>query len=283
MANSYPAFGAIKFNRVHFNCNLLKINDIRVNKSGFMPTTPSPKDASPKRKKRRPTGARKHVTVTPEAHQLLEKQAEMLAVTAVEYASAAILYFAERGLDPLANREREGIIMQRRLGEVEQLIVSLGNRLFGWLTQHEKTLHKDLFGFLRGHEKALFAYLQEQEQNVHEHLNDQEEYLLHPLLKELMVTNVEALYGRRLGEQILLKVLGRELTEYPAKHKEFNERRDNDARAKQDKFFDTLFKTGTPLAPVPPPTPLPAKAQPAPKPAANASQSPVADEPEMKF
>ncbi|MBO0360735.1 hypothetical protein J0X19_22430 [Hymenobacter sp. BT186] len=210
------------------------------------------------------TGERTTIAVEPGVRKLLATAAKETKHTHMEYASAAIRYFAERGLDPVVNNEREGAVIQKRIGDVEQLVVSLGNRLFGWLTQHEKNLNKDLFGFLRSHEKALFDYLQVQEQNVHEHLNDQEQYLLHPIIRELMLTNVEALYGRRLGEQIILKVLGREQTEYPAKHKEFNERRDNDARNKQDRFFDALFKTGTPLSTIPQPTPLPVKAHPAP-------------------
>ncbi|MCR5890340.1 hypothetical protein LRS06_21675 [Hymenobacter sp. J193] len=232
-------------------------------------------DAAKKAKKRRTSGGRRHITVSVEAHRLLLESAAEFGVTAAEYGSSCIRYFAERGLDPMKNQEREGIAIQRRLGEVEELVVKLGNRLFGWLTQHEKNvnrsaeyLHRDLFGFLRGHEKSLFSYLETQASHVHEHLSDQEELFLLPLMRELLLTNVEALYGRRLGEQIMLKVLGRDLSEYPSKHQEFNQRRDADMKQRLDAFISKLIpplpagKNAPPLTPVPERPNLTGKADP---------------------
>ncbi|MBG8556298.1 hypothetical protein [Hymenobacter guriensis] len=239
--------------------------------------TPNTVDSPPdhQKRKRRLSSARKQVYLTHEAHGLMVPAATALGVTASEYASAAITYFAQRGLDPVKNQEREGIAIQRRLGEVEELVVKLGNRLFGWLTQHEKNvnrsaeyLHRGLFGFLRGHEKSLFSYLETQGNHVHEHLSDQEELFLLPLMRELLLTNVEALYGRRLGEQIMLKVLGRDLAEYPSKHQEFNQRRDADMKQRLDAFISKLLpplppgKTAPPLTPVPERPHLTGKADP---------------------
>lgn len=208
-------------------------------------------------KKKAKAAPKTAVAIDQLTHRQLSKSAKELGISNAEYASAAISYFTERGLDPVANREREGIVLQHKIAELERVVNNLGNRLFGWLTQHEKNLNQDLFGFLRGHEKTLFAYLQAQDRNVHEHLSDQEEMFLMPLMRELMWTNVEALYSRRLGEQIILKILGRELTEYPAKHQEFNERRDVDARKKLDAFVENLAPAPQPLASQPPPTPVP--------------------------
>ena len=222
-----------------------------------MPDQPVKKGSLSKPKKRRETGARRHATLTPEAHRMLLDSSDSLGVTACEYASAAVRYFAERGLDPMKNQEREGIVIQNKITELEKVVNTLGNRLFGWLTQHEKNLNKDLFGFLRGHEKTLFDYLQAQERNVHEHLSDQEETFLMPLMRELILTNVEALYSRRLGEQIILKVLGRELGEYPTKHKEFNERRDADAKKKLEAFVVNMAPVTQQVPAQLPATPVP--------------------------
>ncbi|WP_139926437.1 hypothetical protein [Hymenobacter sp. DG01] len=225
-------------------------------------------------KKKAKAAPKTAVAIDQLTHRQLTKAAKELSISNADYASAAISYFTERGLDPLANREREGIVIQNKITELERVVNTLGNRLFGWLTQHEKNLNKDLFGFLRGHEKTLFAYLQAQDKNVHEHLADQEEMFLMPLMRELMITNVEALYSRRLGEQIILKVLGRELAEYPAKHKEFNERRDVDARKKLDAFIESLAPVTQPLATIPQPTPVPQRpASPAESPVSSAATS----------
>lgn len=208
-------------------------------------------------KKKAKAAPKTAVAIDQLTHRQLTKAAKELSISNADYASAAISYFTERGLDPLANREREGIVIQNKITELEKVVNTLGNRLFGWLTQHEKNLNKDLFGFLRGHEKTLFDYLQAQERNVHEHLSDQEETFLMPLMRELIVTNVEALYSRRLGEQIILKVLGRELGEYPAKHKEFNERRDADAKKKLDAFVVNMAPVTQQVPAQLPATPVP--------------------------
>lgn len=239
----------------------------------------------PGRPAKKSTGATSQpvVRLEQQAFQALNNSAEALGLTNSTYASAAISYFAERGLNPVSDREREGMVIQAKIdahqATTEKMITSLGNRLFGWLTQHEKNLNSDLFGFLRGHEKALFSYLEVQDKYVHEHLADQEEMFLLPLMRELLITNVEALFSRRLGEQIILKVLGRELSEYPAKHKEFNQKRDVDAKKRLDDFVESLSPAPQPAAAKPQPTPIPERPTP-PAPAPKAAAEP---EPEMKF
>lgn len=220
------------------------------------------------------------MAVEPGIRKLLATAAKETKHTHMEYASAAIRYFAERGLDPVTNHEREGVVIQKRIGEVEQLVVNLGNRLFGWLTQHEKNLNKDLFGFLRNHETVLFDYLQLQERNVHEHLADQEEMFLLPLMRELILTNVEALYGRRLGEQVMLKLMGLNVKEeYPTRHKEFNVRRDGDVNKRVEGFIESLSPTPQPLTSKPQPTPVPQRT----KAPTETPPSPAAESPTMTF
>lgn len=191
--------------------------------------------------------------LTHEAHALMVPAADALGLTASEYASAAVTYFAQRGLDPVKNQEREGIVIQDKISELERVVNSLGNRLFGWLTQHEK----NTAGFLKGHEKTLFTYLQAMDQNIHEHLSGQEESLLLPMFQELVLNNIEALYGRRLGEQIMLKVLGRDLKEYPAKHREFNEKRDLDVTKRWNELIEKVVPTVGPSPISAQPTPWP--------------------------
>ncbi|MBW3127707.1 hypothetical protein [Hymenobacter profundi] len=213
-----------------------------------------------KKRKRCASSARRQVYLAYEAHAMLLPAAERAEITASEYASAAVSFFAERGLNPVTDREREGLVIQAKIHDLEKVVATLSNRLFGWLTQHEMNLNRDLFGYLRGHEKTLFSYLQQQEQNVHEHLSDQEEMFLMPLIQEAMLTNVEALYGRRLGEQLMLTALNR-ADEFPAKHREFNSRRDEDVKKKVDQFVTNLVPPLRPEPSLPPLTAIPNRAE----------------------
>ncbi|MCB2380477.1 hypothetical protein LGH70_22985 [Hymenobacter sp. BT635] len=195
-------------------------------------------------------------------HAQLTAATTNMGVTNAEYATAAIDYFTQRGINPLQEVQRDGMILQGKIHDLEKVVTALGNRVFGWLTQHEKNMS----GYLRGHERTLFGYLQGMESNVHEHLSGQEELFFQPMLRELFLNNVEALYGRRLGEQIMLKVLGRELAEYPDKHREFNVKRDAEVQAKWNKFVEKLLPTLAPPQATPQPTPWPERPKPAAKP-----------------
>ncbi|RPD44353.1 hypothetical protein DNI29_21855 [Hymenobacter sediminis] len=77
------------------------------------------------------------------------------------------------------------------------------------------------------------------------------------MFKEMVLNNVEALYGRRLEEQIMLKVLGRDLAEYPAKHREFNQKRDLDVDKRWNELVEKLVSTLGPAPVTTQPTPWP--------------------------
>lgn len=210
------------------------------------------------KKKRRPSSARRQVSVTYETHRLLIPAADGLQISASEYASAAIRYFAERGLNPVTNHEREGAVIQRRIGDLEKLVVTLGDRLFGWLTQHEKNLNKDLFGYLRGHEKANFEYQKNQTLSVHQHLNDLEDSFLGPLMREAILGSVESFFARRITEQIMLKVSGFDVKkEYSARHEELNNKRDVRVEEKITEFLMAMAPTHSEQLDVPAATPVP--------------------------
>lgn len=219
-----------------------------------MPTTSSSLGSTKKVRKRRPSGARRQVAVTYEAHGQLMTAADKLGMTATEYASAAITYFADSGINPVTEREREGMAIQGKIHDLEKVVTTLGNRIFGWLTQHEK----NTFGYLRGHEKTLFEYLQKQEQNVHEHLGDQEELFLAPLIREVMMTNLDARDGRNLALQAYMKLLGRDVEkEFLAKAHQHDLRRDGWLKERFNAFLAQLTPPLLPNSLLPPPTPIP--------------------------
>lgn len=79
------------------------------------------------------TALRKRVTLDNIAYRKAEAAAAEVGASMGAYASAAVEYFATRGLDPRATEAREGqLIMQQ--------IKKLGDRVFGFMQEQERTL-----------------------------------------------------------------------------------------------------------------------------------------------
>lgn len=75
----------------------------------------------------------KSVNVPADTHHLLSKEAKRLQISQADYTGAAIRYFAERGLHPVEDVAREGqLIMQQ--------VKKLGDRVFGYLQEEERSL-----------------------------------------------------------------------------------------------------------------------------------------------
>jgi hypothetical protein len=79
----------------------------------------------------------KHVTVNGPAHRQVGAESARLGLTRTEYADAAIRYFAERGLNPVAAQAREGQLI---MAEVKRL----GDRVFSYLQEQERGLLLEL-------------------------------------------------------------------------------------------------------------------------------------------
>lgn len=78
------------------------------------------------------------VKVTAGTHKKATAAAAELDVPLQEYADAAVAYFAERGLNPLADRVREGMLILTQLQK-------LGDRVFGFMQEQERTLWMTMF------------------------------------------------------------------------------------------------------------------------------------------
>jgi len=146
-----------------------------------MESTDTPKSTKSKRTHAATPTA---VGIEPSTHQQMAKVAKSFKLTKTAYATAAISYFSERGLNPVTDRRKETTIMQDRIDlrsdRLEQLIAGLGDRLFG---------------FLKNQERALFGFLTEQEENVYA-----------PMVHELLMAGTDALIGRKLSERIYLEL-----------------------------------------------------------------------------
>lgn len=153
---------------------------------------------------------RTYVELQPSIHNQLTRESKLLKLTNSEYASAAVGYFAERGLNPVSDRQREGMVIQAKIDKrseaIEQQVTGLGNRLFGFLQTHEK----NLYDYLQRQQRTLFSFLQKQEGNLFQYLTEQEKELYTPLLEEVLRGAADAFIARRLGEQIVLRQQGQE-------------------------------------------------------------------------
>ncbi|GAA4366132.1 hypothetical protein GCM10023185_37050 [Hymenobacter saemangeumensis] len=75
----------------------------------------------------------KSVNLPADTHHLLSKEAKRLQISQADYTGAAVRYFAERGLHPVDDVAREGqLIMQQ--------VKKLGDRVFGYLQEEERSL-----------------------------------------------------------------------------------------------------------------------------------------------
>ncbi|TGE22739.1 hypothetical protein [Hymenobacter metallicola] len=156
------------------------------------------------------------VGIEPAVHGQLAKTSKLCKLTKSAYATAAVAYFTERGLNPVTDRTREAAIIQDRIDKrsdrLELLLNALGQRL-----EKQQTLLNDrLLGLLKNQESALFSYLTEQEENVYA-----------PLIHELLLAGTEALIARKLTERIYLELTRQGLTL-------------NSVTANQDEVRDTM-------------------------------------------
>ena len=82
----------------------------------------------------------KHLTVSGPTHRMVGAESARLGVTRTEYADAAIRYFAERGLNPVESKAREGQLI---MAEVKRL----GDRVFSYLQEQERGLLLEMLRF----------------------------------------------------------------------------------------------------------------------------------------
>ncbi|RZK28270.1 MAG: hypothetical protein EOO61_22300, partial [Hymenobacter sp.] len=159
--------------------------------------------------------SRKPAFVTTAAHNLMDKAAKKLKISNIDYASAAIAYFATNGLDP-TSQETQGLIsVQAKMSEVSLEIrkqnVDIGNRLVAILRAWEANQYK----FLQAQQNGVFEYLENIEANILNNQGAMESRVLAPLFQRVVRNGVETHLTRRLAEVLMLK-FSIETNPYPA-------------------------------------------------------------------
>lgn len=92
--------------------------------------------------------SRKSVHIELATHALMSKETKRLKHKQSVYVEAAVRYFAERGLDPVATQAREGQLIMSQIGHLQQDFKKLGDRLFSYIVEQENTIHLPLLAEL---------------------------------------------------------------------------------------------------------------------------------------
>ena len=152
-------------------------------------------EASPEEKKRT-------VGLSDACFVALDRFAPKVGLSKTEFASAAVAYFVENGLNPTADRSHGGAQIERRVAEETRegrlQTAEVGNRLVAII----RTWEKQLYGFMLGQTAAVVNYIEQVESNVLRHQTDVEMHLLAPMLEAVMRGSEEAWMGRTIGERI---------------------------------------------------------------------------------
>jgi hypothetical protein len=223
-------------------------------------------EKKPARRRRTLTGDENPLTslkITKAADRQLTAQAKKLNVGKGEYASAAIAFFAQNGLDPtkelpkgLAN-VNEKVSTETRAIRVQN--VDIGNRLISIIRAWEKTL----YGFMQLQQGGLLNYMEKIETNILSHPVAVETHLLAPMIEQMMKTSVEANLARIVSEWGWLELIKKPET-FKAQDKALDEDRDQKLVTLMQEFLKT-HSVATPKLSVKPPVaaaPGPAKAAP---------------------
>ena len=204
------------------------------------------------------------VGVDADAHRNVAAQAKKLKMTQVKYASAAIAYFAESGLNPTAAQGETLASFSNRQKEEgranRQQTVDVGNRLISIM----RTWEKANYAFMQQLQAGTVNHMEQIESNLLQQLVGLESSYFVPLVEMIMKSNIETFFGRVIGEKMDLRGRGQKDSEWAEGHKRLNESRDKQlVEAMRDFIKDNRLEKPT-LSPKPQALALPVRAPAAP-------------------
>jgi len=138
------------------------------------------------------------------ADQLLSIAAKKLKMSKLEYASAAITYFAQSGIDPTAN-VTEGLAglsaaMLKETTQGRAQAALIGNRIMSVL----RTWEKNQYTFMQEQQAKFLNYLEQIENTLHRQHTAVEMNLLAPMASLLIKGDIELENIRYLGETTVM-------------------------------------------------------------------------------
>jgi hypothetical protein len=213
--------------------------------------------------------ARKSVMLELNTHRILDKSAKRLKLTNGEYVSAAIAYFAETGLDP-TKEQPQGLANVATKVSVETLAVrqqnvEIGNRLISIIRGWEK----NLYTFMQQQQQATYGYMEQIESNILQHQVTVETNLHAPMVEALFKVNLEAFMTRSFATQQFVKSANLPAGSIEKQMEISNAERDTQLATQMREFLKTNS------VPVPKPTPRRAVTPAPAKPVAPTSPAPA--------
>ncbi|MGI4873070.1 MAG: hypothetical protein ACRYFX_18075 [Janthinobacterium lividum] len=222
-----------------------------------MEPSPTPKASSASEKESKSKGFT--VGLEPDASRQVAAQAKKLKISKSRYASAAISYFAQSGLDP-TSQEMNGLIsVRKKVGEdgqnTRKWMADVGNRIVAIVRAFEGILYK----LLQGQQANTFAYLERIEANILAHQVEVESRVLAPMLERIVKANVESFMNRRLLEILILRSKTQPYTadELSKSSVVLNKQRDEQFVLEMRELLKTATVTQPQRTPIPAVTPIP--------------------------
>ena len=209
-------------------------------------------------------GKNKTVTVSESAFNQVGQQATKLKLSKSEYASAAIAFFAESGLNPTTERpaglaQLSGQVSKQTFA-VRQQNVEISNREVAIIRNWEK----NLYGFLQQQQTSLHTFLQQIEGNILRHQVLVEINLLQPMIEQLLKGNLESYIGRGLGARIYLEAIKQPAARWEEQNDLLSQERDEKLVAALREFMREHTVAAPSSTRKPEITAMPAKAETAP-------------------
>jgi hypothetical protein len=193
------------------------------------------------------------------AYRNLTEQAKKYGVSKSKYASAAINYFAQLGLDPTAEASQGlgeiGAKVSAETLAVRKQNVDIGNRFISII----RTWEANLYGFMKQQELAQNTYLAAIERNLLERMVAMETTVLAPMAEQIIKAALESYVGRFMSERTYLKVIGREQTQWEGQHKQLSDDRDKLLLKAVEEYTKLHPNVVTTVTPKPALTLVPAK------------------------
>ena len=225
-----------------------------------LPTRP----AKRKEPKEGGTGRSKAVAVDESAYKQVLENARKLKISKSEYASAAIAFFAESGLNPTTERPAGLAQLSSQVTKqtfaVRQQNVEISNREVAIIRNWEK----NLYGFLQQQQTSLHTFLQQIEGNILRHQVLVEINLLQPMMEQLLKAKRESYAGRIVGERVYLEVLKKPSADWESQHEKISQERDQLVVADLREFMQEHTVAAPSSTRKPEMTAMPAKAETAP-------------------
>lgn len=176
------------------------------------------------------------IKIEDEAARILEVQAKKLKVAKGKFASAAIAYCVQAGINPLDEQATSlgslsqqmkdgfallGVAVTDGVANVRIHNADIGNRLYAIVRNFEKTL----YAFQHQQQLTTYSYMESIESNLLRHLVAIDSDVFQPLFEHLFRTEQEAFITRSMAARIYLKLIDKPtlLNEQNAK---FNEERE---------------------------------------------------------